>query len=145
MLNKAILMGRLTRDPELNNTPNGKSYSRFGLAVNRSHKDANGDYIADFLDCVAWGKLGEHVKQWYKKGMMAVIVGSIHSNNWKDKNGNSRTSIIIKVDEISFGETKKARGENNSMSSSSYKAPPYVTPDENEFAELGDDDGEVPF
>lgn len=133
MLNKSILMGRLTSDPELRYTQSNISVVTFTLAVNRDRKGPNGEQVADFINCIAWGKLGEHIKQWYTKGMLAVVVGQIQSNNWKDKNGNSRTSIIIKVDEIKFGESKKARGINNT-------APNVVADD---FTEI--DDGDLPF
>ena len=138
MLNKAILMGRLTRDPEMRYTQNNTSVTSFTLAVNRDRKDTNGEFQTDFIDCVAWGRQGEFVKQWFTKGMLAIVVGRIQSRNWEDKNGNKRTTIEINVDEMQFGETKKAR-ENK------YSAQPYVTPDASDFSELGDDDGDVPF
>lgn len=133
MLNKAILIGRLTNDPELRYTQNKTSVASFSIAVNRDKKGSNGEQVADFINCVVWGKQAEFIKQWFTKGMLAVVVGQIQSNNWKDKNGNSRTSIIIKVDEIKFGESKKARGINNT-------APNIVADD---FTEL--DDGDLPF
>lgn len=108
MLNKSILMGRLTRDPETRYV-NDKLVCRFTLAINRDKKNENGQYIADFIDFVAWGKIGEFVKQWFTKGMVAIVVGRIQSRNWEDKNGSKRTTIEINVNEISFGETKKSR------------------------------------
>ena len=145
MLNKAILMGRLVRDPEMRYTQNNTSVTSFTLAVNRDRKDVNGEFQTDFIDCVAWGRQGEFVKQWFTKGMLAVVVGRIQSRNWEDKNGNKRTTIEINVDEMQFGETKKARGAGGTMSAPSYNVQPFITPDASDFAELGDDDGDVPF
>ena len=100
MLNKAILMGRLTRDPEMRYTQSNTPVTSFTLAVNRDRKDTNGEFQTDFIDCVAWGRQGEFVKQWFTKGMLAVVVGRIQSRNWEDKNGNKRTTIEINVDEL---------------------------------------------
>lgn len=161
MLNKAILMGRLTRDPELRHTQNNTPVASFTLAIDR-RKGSNGERQTDFIDCVAWGRQGEFVKQWFAKGVMAIVVGRIQSRNWEDKNGSKRTTIEINVDEISFGETKKSReanggydtGYNSGYDSgsqirpenNSYSAPAFDLPDgDSDFAELGDDDGDVPF
>lgn len=134
MLNKAILMGRLTRDPELRFTQNKAAVASFTLAVNRDKKGSNGEQVGDFIDCVAWGRMGEFVKQWFTKGMLAIVIGRIQSRNWEDKNGNKRTTIEINAEDVSFGETKKARG---------LKSSPNIEGDD--FTELGDDDGDVPF
>ena len=145
MLNKAILIGRLVREPEMRYTQNNTSVTSFTLAVNRDRKGPNGEQVGDFIDCVAWGRQGEFVKQWFTKGMLAIVVGRIQSRQWEDKNGNKRTTIEINVDEMQFGETKKARGAGSTMSAPSYDAQPFITPDASDFAELGDDDGDVPF
>lgn len=134
MLNKAILMGRLTRDPELRFTQNKTAVASFTLAVNRDKKGSNGEQVGDFIDCVAWGRMGEFVKQWFTKGMLAIVIGRIQSRNWEDKNGNKRTTIEINAEDVSFGETKKARG---------LKSSPNIEGDD--FTELDDDDGDVPF
>lgn len=134
MLNKAILMGRLTRDPELRFTQNKTAVTSFTLAVNRDKKGSNGEQVGDFIDCVAWGRMGEFVKQWFTKGMLAIVIGRIQSRNWEDKNGNKRTTIEINAEDVSFGETKKARG---------LKSSPNIEGDD--FTELDDDDGDVPF
>lgn len=140
MLNKAILMGRLTRDPKLRFTQNKTAVASFTLAVNRDRKGHNGEQVGDFIDCVAWGRMGEFVKQWFTKGMLAIVVGRIQSRNWEDKNGNKRTTIEVIAENVDFGETKKAREAGGLVVPSSNN--PYVEP---EFSELGDDDGDVPF
>ena len=166
MLNKAILMGRLTRDPEMSHTPSNLAVTRFTLAIDRDRKDSNGQRQTDFINCFCFGRTAEFVKQWFAKGVMAVVVGRIQSRQWEDKNGNKRTTIEINVDEISFGETKKSResnagydnGFNNSGYNGGYDNGSQIRPDNNysapafdlpvgdsDFAELGDDDGDVPF
>ncbi len=162
MLNKAILMGRLTRDPELRHTQSNMAVASFSLAIDRGRKDANGNRQTDFIDCIAWGRQAEFVKQWFTKGMMAIVVGRIQSRNWEDKNGSKRVSIEINCDEVSFGETKKAREEGGyggypsdsydaapraSQSYSAPAAPAFDMPTgSSDFAELSDDDeGDVPF
>ena len=163
MLNKAILMGRLVRDPEMRRTQNNTAVASFTLAVNRDRKDPNGQYPTDFIDCIAWGRQAEFVCQWFNKGMLAIVCGRIQSRNWEDKNGNKRTTIEINCDEISFGETKRAREQGSSSYGGGYDngsqirsegreyhpAQPAAAFDlpvaASDFAELVDDDSDVPF
>lgn len=161
MLNKAILMGRLTRDPELRHTQSNMAVASFSLAIDRARKGPNNERQTDFIDCVAWGRQAEFVNQWFTKGMLAIVVGRIQSRNWEDKNGNKRVSIEINVDEISFGETKKSRDSGGGYAGGGYDngsqirsegnsygspAPSFDLPvGDSDFAELSDDDGDVPF
>lgn len=108
MLNKVILMGRFARDPECKYIGDRK-VANFTLAVDRGRKNANGEREADFIDCAAWGSSAEFVQKWFAKGMMAIVVGRIQTRHWEDRNGNKRVSVGVQVDEITFGETKKAR------------------------------------
>lgn len=142
MLNKSILMGRMTRDPELRHTNNNTAVISFTLAVQRDYKDGSGNYATDFIDCVAWGKLAEFVKQWFSRGSMAVVVGRLQSRQWQDKNGNSRTTIEVNVEECHFGESKKSSSPQNTQG---YPQNDPYAPINNDFAELGDDDGQYPF
>lgn len=146
MLNKAILMGRLTRDPEHKYINNNMPVCTFTLAIDRSVKTANGEKITDFINCVAWGKQADFIRQWFTKGMMAIVEGRIQSRNWKDNNGNNRTTIEVNVAEISFGETKKAR-EANGQAEPNYQVPSYAPSniEGDDFTELGNNDGDVPF
>lgn len=135
MLNKAILMGRLTRAPELRRV-NDTSVVNFTLAINRPHKDANGNYPTDFIDVIVWGKRADWCTNWLDKGSMVIVCGSIQSRNWTDKQGNHRVSIEVKADEVTFGETKAAR-ELAQQSTNSNTT---------DFQEISDDedDGETP-
>ena len=140
MLNKAILMGRLTRDPELKRTQNDTAVASFTLALDRDRKGANGERQTDFIDCVAWGKQAEFVKQWFAKGMMAVVVGRIQSRTWEDKNGNKRKSVEVYVAEMNFGETKKAR---QTAADDGYMD---ALASDTDFTDLGsDDESDIPF
>lgn len=142
MLNKSIQMGRLTRDPELRHTNNNTAVTSFTLAVQRNYKDGSSNYVTDFIDCVAWGKQAEFVKQWFSKGSMAVVVGSLQSRQWQDKNGNNRTTIEVNAEEVQFGESKRNAQNTQTYPQGNY-APPNILDDD--FAELGEDDGDVPF
>ena len=159
MLNKAILMGRLTRDPELRYTQNNTPVVTFSLAIDRSYSRGQ-ERQTDFIDIVAWRRTAEFVSQWFTKGMMAVVVGSIQSRRWQDKNGNNRTSIEVVADEVQFGESKRSREANGNagyqdngyqggyseMQSAPRSVPNFDLPtDGSDFSEISDDDGEVPF
>lgn len=144
MLNKAILMGRLARDPECKYIGDRK-VANFTLAVDRGRKNANGEREADFIDCAAWGSSAEFVQKWFAKGMMAIVVGRIQTRHWEDRNGNKRVSVGVQVDEITFGETKKARAGARG-DDLVYERPP-VDPDAlgaDDFTAL-EDDSDVPF
>lgn len=158
MLNKAILMGRLTRDPELRHTTSNMAVASFSLAIDRDRKGPDGQRQTDFINCVAWGRQAEFVSQWFTKGMMAIVVGRIQSRSWEDQTGNKRSTTEVNVDEISFGESKKSRGEAGSFggyengsqmrpASSGSQAPAFDLPtDGNDFAEFDSaDDSDVPF
>lgn len=143
MLNKVILMGRLARDPECKYIGDRK-VANFTLAVDRGRKNANGEREADFIDCAAWGSSAEFVQKWFAKGMMAIVVGRIQTRHWEDRNGNKRVSVGIQVDEITFGETKKARA--GARGNDLVPELPPVDPDAlgaDDFAPL--DDSDVPF
>ncbi len=143
MLNKAILMGRFARDPECKYIGDRK-VANFTLAVDRGRKNANGEREADFIECAAWGSSAEFVQKWFAKGMMAIVVGRIQTRHWEDRNGNKRVSVGVQVDEITFGETKKARA--GAHGNDLVPELPPVDPDAlgaDDFAPL--DDSDVPF
>lgn len=107
MLNKAILMGRLTRDPELRQTPNGISVVTFTLAVDRSYAKAGTEKQTDFIDIVAWRSTAEFVSRYFKKGMQVAVTGRIQTRKWKDQNDQRRVSVEIVVDEAFFADSKR--------------------------------------
>ena len=102
---KAIIMGNLTRDPEMRTTPNGASVCSFGVAVNRVYKDAAGNNVeqVSFFDCSAWGRLGETIAQYAKKGSGVLISGRIEQRSWEDKTtGQKRSAVEIRVEDFNF-------------------------------------------
>ena len=102
MLNMAMLMGRLTRDPELKHTPSNIPVTSFDVAVERRFKDENGGKQTDFISCVAWRQTAEFITRYFAKGKMICVLGSIQTRPYTDKDGNKRTATEIVVDEVSF-------------------------------------------
>lgn len=107
MLNKIVIMGRLTRDPELRYTQSQTPVASFTVAVDRDYKNADGSRGTDFIDCVAWRQGGEFISSYFRKGSMIVVSGSLQSRQWTDRDGNKRTSWEVNVENSYFGESKR--------------------------------------
>ena len=105
MLNEVIMMGRLTKDPELRTTTTGKSVVNFTLAVDRDKQDAT-----DFPECTAWGATAEFVARNFHKGKMALVKGSMQSKKWEDRDNNKRVDWFVNVQNIYFADDKKKDG-----------------------------------
>lgn len=117
MLNKAILMGRLTADPELRQTPSGIASCRFTIAINRKFKNQQtGEYEADFINCIAWRQTAEFVSKYFSKGKMIIVEGSLRNNNYTDQNGVKHYSMNVQADSVMFGESKSASTANDNDS-----------------------------
>jgi single-strand DNA-binding protein len=101
-MNKSILVGRLTRDPELRTTTTGKSVCNFILAVDRNYTSRDRGRQADFINCVAWQQTGEIIARYFAKGRRIGIVGNIQTRNWEDKNGQKRKETEVIVEEAHF-------------------------------------------
>ena len=159
MLNHIVLMGRLTRDPELRRTGSGIAVASFTLAVDRDFASQGGEKETDFVDIVAWRSTAEFVSKYFTKGRMAVVSGRLQIRNWQDKEGNKRRSAEVVADNVYFGDSKRD-GEGGGSYGGSYGGgysapapsapvppPAYTAPmgGGNQFAELDDDDGELPF
>ena len=156
MLNMIVIMGRLTRDPELRRTGSGLAVASFSVAVERDFPNQQtGEREVDFIDCVAWRQTGEFVSKWFTKGSMIVVAGRLQMRRWVDKDGKNRTTAEIVADNVYFGESKKDResrgvGTNNTVSGFQYSSPGYggyvapatVSP---EWAMLDDDGAVLPF
>ena len=107
MLNRIVLMGRLTRDPELRHTGSGTAVASFSLAVDRDFKSQSGEKETDFVDIVAWRSTADFVSKYFTKGRMAVVEGRLQIHDWKDKDGNNRHSAEVVADNIYFGDSRK--------------------------------------
>ena len=148
MLNKIILMGRLTRDPELRRTGTGTAVTSFSLAVDRDFKSQSGEKETDFIDIVAWRSTAEFVSKYFTKGRMAVVEGRLQIRDWTDKDGGKRRSAEVVADNVYFGDSKRDGGDSSGYSAApAYKnaAPSNFNAGGSDFAELGEDDGELPF
>ena len=107
MLNHIVIMGRLTRDPELRKTASGVSVASFSVAVDRDFSQQDGKKETDFLDVVAWRNTAEFAAKYFTKGRMAVVSGRLQIRNWEDKEGNKRRTAEILAENIYFGDSKK--------------------------------------
>ena len=168
MLNHIVLMGRLTRDPELRRTGTGLAVASFSLAVDRDFGNReSGERETDFIDIVAWRHTAEFVSKYFTKGRMAVVSGRLQIRNWTDKEGNKRRSAEVVADNVYFGDSKRDSQSTDSGYGASYGAPQqsYAAPQQgyapaapyggysapaapsavSDFAMLEEDDGHLPF
>lgn len=131
MLNKVILMGRLTADPQMRTTPSGVSMCRFSVAVDRPFTSREtGQRETDFINVVVWRQSAEFVGRYFTKGSMIIVEGSLRTNNYTDQSGVKHYSMDVQADNVSFGETKRAREANQTGGGGFYpnSAPSYSAP-----------------
>lgn len=141
--NKVVLMGNLTADPELKQTPSGVSVTTFGVAVERRFQNSDGQRDVDFINIVCWRQTAEFVSKYFSKGKPILICGSIQTRSWTDNNGQKRYATEVVADEVSFVGKKDDSG--SSAYRSATPAPSYSTPKaEGSFEEISADD-ELPF
>jgi single-strand DNA-binding protein len=153
-MNKAILMGRLTRDPELRTTPSQVTVATFTLAVDRRFKSANGERQADFIPVVAWRNNADFVGKYCKKGSKMIVTGSIQTRTYDDKDGKKVYVTEVIADDIEFAESKRDDGgsgytapsPNQGMQTSGSKSAPAYSQDNSDgFLAIDDDDTSLPF
>lgn len=149
MLNKCFLLGRLTKDPEIRRTNGGTAVTSFTLAVDRDFK-TNGEKNTDFIEVVAWRNTAEFVSKYFSKGRMAIVEGRLQIRDWTDKNGGKRRSAEVVADNIYFGDYKRDGAGDFGGAPASYSAPMggrSAAPmgGQSDFAEIGEEDGELPF
>ena len=151
MLNKIILMGRLTRDPELRRTQNGTAVTSFSLAVDRDFKSQSGERETDFIDIVAWRSTAEFVSKYFTKGRMAVVDGRLQIRDWTDRDGGKRRSAEVVADNVYFGDSRRDAAGGDYGSAPAYGGPQSgygsapAPGGQSDFAEIGEEDGELPF
>ena len=159
MLNVAIIMGRLTADPELKSTGEGISVCSFTVAVDRRFKGRNEERQADFIRCVAWRERADFLSRYFRKGNMVAVTGSIQVRSYEDKNGNRREAVEIVAEQINFTGEKAGSGNaggyrddvplpppppERRAQQSSAPAPAYSTASAADFDEIAGDD-DLPF
>lgn len=130
MLNSVIIMGRLTRDPEMRHTQTGTAVASLTLACDRDFKPQNGEKETDFVDVVVWGKTAEFAANYFTKGRMAIVEGRLQVRNWQDKDGNKRKTTEVVADRMYFGDSKQ-------------EGKKQLAPAD-DFCEI-EDDGDLPF
>ena len=160
MLNHIVLMGRLTRDPELRRTGSGVAVASFTLAVDRDYAVQGAEKETDFVDIVAWRNTAEFVSKYFTKGRMAVVSGRLQIRNWQDKEGNKRRSAEVVADNVYFGDSKRDSADGGFNQSQgyvqsfnqipqqpqpAYQAPQNVSAASSDFSMLSDDDPDLPF
>ena len=150
MLNRIVLMGRLTRDPELRRTQSGTAVTSFSIACDRDFKSQSGEKESDFIDFVAWRGTAEFVSKYFAKGRMAIVEGRLQIRDWTDNNGGKRRSAEVIADNIYFGDSKRDSAPGDYGAPPAYGAPvgrgtPAPMESRSDFAEIGEEDGELPF
>ena len=126
MLNHIVIMGRLTRDPELRRTGSGIAVASFSVAVDRDFgKNENGEKETDFIDCVAWRQTGEFVSKYFTKGSMIVVSGRLQVRSWNDKDGNKRRTAEVVADNVYFGGGKRESEGGNAYGGNTYGGNAY--------------------
>lgn len=152
MLNRVILMGRLTADPELKQTPNGISVTSFSLAVDRNFTSRGAERQTDFINCVAWRQTAEFISRYFAKGRMIAVEGSLQVRNYVDKNENKRQAVEVVVDQAYFADSKNAAPSSSPAPSYQSAAPAYAPAapvafnagSVEDFQEIDDED-DLPF
>ena len=156
MLNHIVLMGRLTRDPELRRTGSGIAVASFTLAVDRDFTAQGAERETDFVDIVAWRNTAEFVSKYFTKGGMAVVSGRLQIRNWQDKEGNKRRSAEVVADNVYFGDSRRDGAASGGFDQSapsyaapyggaSYAAPAAPAAPASDFSMLEGDDDQLPF
>jgi single-strand DNA-binding protein len=135
-MNKVFLIGNLTRDPELRETPSGIAVCRFSIAVSRNYTNEDGERQTDFFECTAWRGLGETIAKYTKKGKKVAVVGSVQLRSYEDNNGIKRTAVDIIVQDVEFLSPKDNDGEVEAQKPTGRKKPTL---------QPMDDDSDIPF
>lgn len=143
MLNKVILMGRLTKEPELRHTQSNIPVASFTLAVDRGYKKDDDAINADFINIVAWRGTAEFVSKWFTKGQLVAVSGRLQVRTYKDRDGNNRTATEVVADEAFFAENKRKGTEGTSYIDEGEFA--ENEPMQGNFEEIAGDDEDLPF
>lgn len=140
MLNRIILMGRLVADPELKTTSGGLSVAGFRMAVDRNYQPKEGEKQVDFIPCVAWRQTAEFIANYFGKGRMIAVEGSLQSRSYEDKDGHKRTAYEVLVDHAYFADSKPQ--EERQQAPAAAPQPQLSIPD---AVDPYSDDGDLPF
>ena len=166
MLNHIVIMGRLTRDPEIRYTQSQLPVASFSVAVDRDYSGRDGgERQTDFINCTAWRSTAEFMQKYFHKGSMIVVSGRLQINQYQDREGKNRTAADVVADSVYFGESKRDSGNTGAYNQNSYSQNPYPQNSSSQptysydnaprsapaassmggFSEMDDGDGELPF
>lgn len=138
MINKVILMGRLTKDPELRYTNNKTPVCSFTIAVNNGYGEKQ---QTDFVNCLAWNKTAEFVTKYFTKGKMIIVIGRITTRSWETQDGKRAYATEVIANEVNFGESKTSPQLNTPQTA----AQPPMQDDDDDFTPLDEEDDDLPF
>ncbi|MBS6832832.1 MAG: single-stranded DNA-binding protein [Clostridiales bacterium] len=136
-MNKVILMGRLTRDPEMRHTNSGTPVTTFSIAIDNGYGD---NKRTDFVNCLAWNKTAEFVTKYFTKGKMIIVIGRITTRSWETQDGKRAYATEVVANEVTFGESKTSPQLNTPQTA----AQPPMQDDDDDFTPLDEDD-DLPF
>lgn len=145
MLNHIVIMGRLTRDPELRHTQSNVAVTSFSVACDRDFKAKGGEKETDFIDVVAWRNTAEFVSKYFSKGRMAVVEGRLQIRPYTDREVNKRTAAEVIADNVYFGDSKRGDGSGHCDGESGYGGAQTAQEESGKFEELDGEDGDLPF
>ena len=145
-VNQVILMGNLTRDPELRQTPSGQTVCNFGIALNRAYKGQSGDWqeATDFVNCVAWGPLAERLGQYVHKGSRVLVQGSLRSSSWEQE-GQKRSKLEVWANDVTFLDGRGEGGGSGGYSGGDSQASSSPKPANKKKDEVVEDIGDEPI
>ena len=138
MINKVILMGRLTRDPEMRHTNSGTPVTTFSIAIDNGYGD---NKRTDFVNCIAWNKTAEFVSKHFTKGKMIIVIGRITTRSWETQDGKRAYATEVIANEVNFGETKSSPQLNTPQTA----AQQPMQDDDDDFTPLDEEDDDLPF
>lgn len=138
MINKVILMGRLTRDPEMRHTNSGTPVTTFSIAINSGYGE---NQRTDFVNCIAWNKTAEFVTKYFTKGKMIIVIGRITTRSWETQDGKRAYATEVVANEVNFGESKTSPQLNTPQTA----AQQPMQDDDDDFTPLDEEDDDLPF
>ena len=144
-MNKVFLIGNLTRDPELTETPSGVAVCHFAIAVNRNYASSNGERQTDFFNCTAWRSLAETIARYTKKGNKVAVSGSIQLRDYEDNQGAKRTAVDIIVQDVEFLTPKGTSDSFDDVPPPARSSAPSAPAKKKPVLQTLDDDSDIPF
>lgn len=146
-LNQVIIMGNLTRDPDLRTIPSGQSVCSFSLALNRSYKDSNDQWqeATDYVDVVAWSNLGDRISTYLRKGSRCLVQGRLQSRSWEQEDGQKRSKLEVLANDVTFLDSRSSDSSDNSSANNAEDNEPKPKKSSKAKDEVVEDIGDEPI